>query len=117
MVGLAFLQGPHHVAQKSRRTTLPLRVEFVCFEPLVSLRLKLGAALPSRVLVLFCATAEKTVPTSNTALTAPILSSVLFMVLSIITLQAHKEFSRPTFLGIIGRDETLVAVVNCSAGF
>lgn len=96
---------------------MPFRLAFVYLLPSVILRLKLGAGLPSRVLVLFWATAENTVPTSNIAPTAANLSIVLFMVVPMITRQAHKEFSRPGFLGIIGSDETLVALDDCAAGF
>src|SRR5580692_11360358 len=43
--GISILHGPHHVAQKFSRTTLPLESESLTEAPLASVRVKSGAAL------------------------------------------------------------------------
>ncbi len=81
MVGLAFLHGPHHVAQKSSNTTLPLRLAFVTVLPSVDFMLKAGAALPSKLLVLFCTPAVSKATPKRVAPTNAVLIKFLFMAL------------------------------------
>src|SRR5262249_49904586 len=45
--GISILQGPHHVAQKFSRTTLPLKSESFTFLPVTSFSSKSGATFRS----------------------------------------------------------------------